>query len=382
MTAQATSSGHGQPVPAGSGTARRAVDPAFWRGRRVFLTGHTGFKGSWLTCWLSEMGAQVTGFSLPPATDPSMFDTLSLRDRLAVHHLGDIRDADALRRAIAAAEPDVVIHMAAQPIISVGYEDPVGTFATNAMGTVHLLDACRSLPAETVILVVSSDKCYLERGGDHAPYREDDPLGGYDPYSASKAATEVVAHAYLKSFFSGDRTPRMASGRAGNVVGGGDWAVNRLVPDMARAFARGEPVVVRNPKATRPWQHVIEPLSGYLVLLQALAEDAAFAGGWNFGPAVRSLPVAEVVRHAVAAWGGDASAAMSSATQEWREAPVLELDCSRAAERLGWQGILDIETTIGMTMDWYKSFSRAGSATAMMDLTLRQIDDYARRAQP
>ena len=262
--------------------SRGNVDPGFWAGKRVFLTGHTGFKGSWLSLWLQTMGAKVTGFALAPPTSPSLFEAARVADGMT-SIIGDIRDAAALKDALVAADSEIVLHMAAQPLVRASYDDPVGTYATNVMGTVHLLEAVRAAASVRACVVVTTDKCYENREWAWG-YREDEPMGGFDPYSNSKGCSELVTSAYRRSFFQHSGIA-LGSARAGNVIGGGDWAADRLVPDILRAFEQNKPVVIRNPNATRPWQHVLEPLSGYLVLAERLYNDGqAFAEGWNFGP--------------------------------------------------------------------------------------------------
>lgn len=354
----------------------RQLDPAFWQGKRVFVTGHTGFKGSWLTFWLHHMGAQVHGFALAPDQRPAMFDLLGLGD-MVLHRVGDIRDAEALLAAMQDAAPDVVMHLAAQPIVSEGYRDPVGTFGTNVMGVVNLLEACRSvLGARVPVLVISSDKCY-RNNDDGRAFRLDDPLGGHDPYSASKAGTEIVVGSYAASFFDNTDAAVLASARAGNVIGGGDWSANRLLADAARAFAAGGPLVLRNPLATRPWQHVVEPLYGYLVLIQAMAGDRVFAGPWNFGPADRNhQPVRQVAEIFTQAWADGARIEVSTAQQDWHEARTLDLDCSVTNARLDWWPVLDLGASVGWTAAWYKAAATGADRDALRDLTRAQIERY------
>lgn len=361
------------------GAAHRPVDPKFWQGKSVFLTGHTGFKGSWLALWLAQMGARVHGYALAPLTDPAMFQALALRDVVTTHQIADLRDRESLTAAVAAAKPDVVIHMAAQPIVSIGYSEPLETFEVNVMGTAALLEACRPITGEIPVLVVSSDKCYLNLDTGRA-FTEADPLGGKDPYSASKAATELVVSAWRQSYFK-QAGPRLASGRAGNVVGGGDWSLDRLVPDMMRAFSKKQAAVIRNPRATRPWQHVIEPLAGYLVAVQAAAEDRDMARSWNFGPnAGDDAPVGRVVELAQAAWGEGAFHEVVGTAQTWVEAATLGLDCTSAKQSLGWRPIFDLPQTMDMTVAWYRAFYDQTDAAAMQSLTLDQIGSYVAAA--
>lgn len=353
----------------------RTLDRSYWKGRRVFLTGHTGFKGAWLGYWLTTMGAEVHGYALAPATDPSMFELLQL-DQLLTHQIGDVRNSTDLSEALEACDPEVVLHLAAQPIVSEGYAAPVETFDTNVMGVVHLLEACRRLDKPVPVLIVSSDKCYLNKGTGRA-FEIDDPLGGYDPYSASKAGTEIVTTSYRASFFGNPNAPRIASGRAGNVVGGGDWSLDRLLPDCARAFHRGEPVILRNPLATRPWQHVLEPLYGYLVLAQALAEDSYFARPWNFGPIDRNhQPVGQVAELFQSGWGDGAKIEVSKHKQDWKEAATLDLNCTETTQSLHFTPVLDIDDTITLTADWYRKAYADRSAETVRRVTEEQIRYY------
>lgn len=352
---------------------RACLSPSFWSGKRVFLTGHTGFKGGWMTKMVVKLGAEVRGFSLAPITNPSIFDVLDIASS-SVSQIADINDPGALDEAIHDYQPHIVIHMAAQPLVSVGYDDPALTFETNVMGTVKLLEACRKLPSETLLLVVSTDKCYENAEEDH-PLREGEPLGGKDPYSASKAGTELVVGSYRSSFFASDGAPRLASARAGNVVGGGDWSENRLIPDAMRAFAEGCPLMVRNPLAVRPWQHVLEPIYGYLLLIQSMADDAGLARGWNFGPIPSELvSVKNVADQAVRIWGEGTSWTSVLKPQEWSEAGSLSLDASAAYRAFGWAPALDINETIGWTVSWYKMFHQSPDQIAQF--TDEQLGRY------
>ncbi|RYY17500.1 MAG: CDP-glucose 4,6-dehydratase [Alphaproteobacteria bacterium] len=316
-------------------TASGLVNPTFWSGKRVFLTGHTGFKGSWLSLWLQAMGADLTGFALAPPTDPSLFQAADVAQGMT-SIIGDIRDAGALAHALVTASPEIVIHMAAQPLVRASYDDPVGTYATNVMGTVHVLEAVRRAPGVRACVVVTTDKCYENREWVWG-YREDEAMGGYDPYSNSKGCAELVTSAYRRSFF-GESGTATASARAGNVIGGGDWAVDRLIPDILRAVVAGEPVVIRNPHSIRPWQHVLEPLSGYLVLAQSLWTDPTGAAeGWNFGPRDEDArPVQWIVEQLCELWGDGASWVRDERLQP-HEANYLKLDISKARARLGWE---------------------------------------------
>jgi CDP-glucose 4,6-dehydratase len=338
------------------------VGPAFWHGRRVFVTGHTGFKGSWLCLWLQAMGAEVSGYALAPAATPALFEVACV-GRGMTSTIGDVRDYAALLAAMAAARPEIVLHLAAQPLVPLSYAEPVETFATNAMGTVHLLEAVRNVPGIKAVVVVSSDKCYENREQDQG-YREADPMGGHDPYSASKGCTELIVASYRRSFLAAHGIA-LASARAGNVIGGGDWTASRLVPDVLAAFAAGEPVTLRNPGAIRPWQHVLEPLSGYLSLTQKLVEEGeAWAEGWNFGPAdVDAKTVAWVVEQLATAWGPDARWAVAAEIQV-HEAHILKLDCSKARARLGWHPRWPADTAVVRSLDWYQAWRKGADMHA------------------
>ena len=346
------------------------VNPDFWRGKRVFLTGHTGFKGSWLSLWLQSLGAQLQGFALPAPTEPALFNVARVADGMG-STLGDIRNAAVLRAELAAFRPEIVIHMAAQPLVRASYDDPVGTYATNVMGTVHLLEAVRATPGVRAVVNVTTDKCYENREWIWG-YREDEPMGGHDPYSSSKGCAELVTSAYRRSFLQGDTA--LASARAGNVIGGGDWAADRLVPDMLKAFERGEPVVIRNPLATRPWQHVLEPLSGYLTLAEKLyAEGQPFAEGWNFGPADdEARPVGWIVERLTALWGDGARWQLDGSAQP-HEAHLLKLDCTKARQRLRWVPRWTLDTTLERIVRWHQAWL---SGADMHAYCLQEIADY------
>lgn len=330
------------------------VDPAFWAGKRVFLTGHTGFKGSWMALWLQRMGAELTGFALAPPTKPALFDVARVAAGMT-SIIGDIRDREVLEQALVDARPDIVIHMAAQPLVRASYDDPVGTYATNVMGTVHLLEAVRKVPSVRAACIVTTDKCYENREWVWG-YREDEAMGGYDPYSNSKGCSELVTSAYRRSFFGEGRTA-VATGRAGNVIGGGDWAIDRLVPDILRNVTEGTPVSIRNPLAIRPWQHVLEPVSGYLVLCQALWNDpAATAEAWNFGPRDDDArPVQWIVEHMCALWGDNASWACDDSVQP-HEARYLKLDISKARAGLGWTPRWDLGQALNSIVAWHRAW--------------------------
>jgi CDP-glucose 4,6-dehydratase len=352
------------------------VLPTAFAGKSVFVTGHTGFKGAWLALWLSRLGARVTGYSLPPPTQPSTFVAAGVRDMVAQHHEGDIRDGARLKQAMAVAAPDVVFHLAAQPLVRAGYVDPRETFDVNVMGTVSVLDAVRTLARPCVVIVITSDKCYENREQVFG-YRETDPMGGHDPYSASKGATELVVSSYRQSFFSAgaaDQGVRLASVRAGNVIGGGDWASDRIVADIARSLSIGQPVPVRNPRAIRPWQHVLEPLGGYLLLAARMLADPdsqALAEAWNFGPSsVEVVSVGELVDLFISAWGSGSWNDISTPGQV-HEAQLLRLGIDKAVTRLGWRPRWPVRETVRRTALWYRAFyergpAQAGDATGFM----------------
>jgi CDP-glucose 4,6-dehydratase len=331
-----------------------AVDPTFWAGKRVFLTGHTGFKGSWMSLWLQQMGAKLTGFALAPPTSPALFEVAGVAAGMT-SIIGDIRNREALEAAMVAADPEIVIHMAAQPLVRASYDDPVGTYAINVMGTVHLLEAVRKVASVRAVCVVTTDKCYENREWVWG-YREDEAMGGYDPYSNSKGCSELVTSAYRRSFFTHDGQPALASGRAGNVIGGGDWAADRLIPDILQAVANGDPVLIRNPLATRPWQHVLEPVSGYLVLCQALWADPTAAQAWNFGPRDEDArPVQWIVERMCARWGGGADWTRDESVQP-HEANYLKLDISKARFGLGWQPRWSLSEALDRIVAWHRAW--------------------------
>lgn len=341
-----------------------------WRGKRVFLTGHTGFKGSWLALWLADLGAEVTGYSLPAPTDPSLFDQAQVAGVLKRDIRGDVRDLQALRAAIGDAQPEVVFHLAAQPLVRYSYAEPVETYATNVMGTVHLLEACRAVASVAAIVCITSDKCYENREWIW-PYRENDPMGGYDPYSSSKGAAELVINAYRQSFFGNG--PAVASVRAGNVIGGGDWAADRLVPDIVRALEAGQRPSIRSPASVRPWQHVLEALGGYLMIAdRLLAGDRTAATGWNFGPADDDTrPVSWIVERMLSEWGATGWDRPDS--EQPHEAKLLTLDCSKARRELGWRPAMGLGQALSMVVEWHKSVAKGMSAR---DVTLAQLQDY------
>lgn len=348
------------------------VSPAFWQGKKVFLTGHTGFKGSWMSLWLQSMGTQVKGFALAPPTTPALFNEAQVAADMD-SEVGDIRDLAAITASLTAFNPDVLIHMAAQPLVRLSYREPVGTYATNVMGTVHVLEAARHCTNLRAIVNVTTDKCYENREWEWG-YREDEPMGGHDPYSNSKGCSELVTAAYRNSFFNTPSTAALASARAGNVIGGGDWGEDRLIPDILRAFERKQAVVIRNPLATRPWQHVLEPLSGYLLLAEKLyTEGPVFAQGWNFGPRDDDVqPVEWILNHMVARWGQGASWRLDAHPQP-HEAQLLKLDISKARARLNWQPQWSLAHTLDSIVDWHQAWL---NGEEIQKRTLAQIAQY------
>lgn len=337
----------------------------------MLVTGHTGFKGSWLCLWLRSLGAEVYGFALEPPTTPSLFLEARVEGSLAQHVIGDVRDFDAVRNVVDQAQPEIVLHLAAQPLVRLSYDRPVETYMTNVMGSVHVLEAARQSGSVRAVVNVTTDKCYENREWDW-PYREIDPLGGHDPYSSSKACSEIVTAAYRRSYGT-TRQLAIASGRAGNVIGGGDWAADRLVPDCLRAFEAGRPVIIRNPAATRPWQHVLEPLSGYLVLAEALVQNPeAFADGWNFGPHAQDVRSVDwIVDRMVSMWG-EARWGLDEVGQP-HEAANLSLDISKAKRRLNWQPRWSLERALQAIIHWHKNWVAGYDA---QELCLRDIRDF------
>ncbi|KAB2966701.1 MAG: CDP-glucose 4,6-dehydratase [Thermoanaerobaculia bacterium] len=341
------------------------VRESFWRGRRVLVTGHTGFKGAWLCLWLQTMGAQVSGLALPPATRPNLY-VASRAGREMLSREGDVRDLAVVERVFRESRPEVVLHLAAQPIVRRSYDDPAGTISTNVLGTVHVLDALRRSDSARAAVIVTSDKCYENREWFWS-YREKSSLGGRDPYSASKAAAELVTRAYRESFFESPDAPRVATARAGNVIGGGDWAEARLVPDTVRALEEGRAVELRYPQAIRPWQHVLEPLAGYLALAERLYEiGPEFAEAWNFAPAEDDArSVGWLVDHIQARWGAPRSWVPQGGPRP-HEHIFLKLDASKARARLGWSPRLRIEETVDWVVDWYLRFGAGEDAAELV----------------
>lgn len=351
----------------------------FWKGKKVFLTGHTGFKGSWMSLWLERLGASVTGYSLAPPTTPSLFESASVASGIDSIN-GDVCDLPHLRRVMAACQPEIVLHLAAQSLVRVSYEDPILTYQTNVMGTANLLEAARTTQSVSTVVVITTDKCYENRNWVWG-YREIDRLGGHDPYSNSKACAELVVSAYRDSFFkTGGRSRRLAlaSARAGNVIGGGDWARDRLIPDAVRSFAEGKTLKIRSPQATRPWQHVLEPLRGYLMLAQSLHEQGeSFAGSWNFGPKPGDAQTVRwIVENILARWGARATWEVDG-REHPHEAQMLQLDWSKAAQQLGWTPSLDLADALTMTVDWYRDVLHGQSAR---EKCIRQIVQYCAKA--
>ena len=331
-----------------------AVNEQFWSGKRVLITGHTGFKGSWLSLWLQSMGARLYGLALGPPTTPAMFTEARVADGMT-STIGDVRDYDCVSAVIRSCQPQIVIHMAAQSLVRLSYTEPLETYATNVMGTVHILEAARRVGTVRAIVNVTTDKCYENKEWVWG-YREDEPLGGYDPYSNSKGCSELVTSAYRRSFFQNSDTA-LASARAGNVIGGGDWAADRLVPDILRAFERGEIAVIRNPASIRPWQHVLEPLSGYLALAEKLhSEGQLWAEAWNFGPSEQDTrPVEWIVRQMARSWGAGASWRPDDRSHP-HEANYLKLDVSKAKARLNWQPRWSLDIAIEQITNWHRAW--------------------------
>jgi len=347
-----------------------SADGKFWCGKRVFLTGHTGFKGSWMSLWLTSLGAIVKGYSIDTLTGPSFFKEARI-EGLVDSEFGDIRNFDSVNKSMVNFKPDILIHMAAQSLVRYSYKAPVETFETNVLGTVNVLEAARNCVSLKAIINITTDKCY-ENNGINKGYIESDPMGGYDPYSSSKGCAELVTSAYNRSFFR-DRGVGLASVRAGNVIGGGDWAEDRLIPDILNSFDKKIPVVIRNPESTRPWQHVLEPLSGYLILAKKLYDNPAlYSEGWNFGPHYKDAqPVSNILANMIQKWGGS----------QWKvdtvvhphEADFLKLNISKAKERLGWGPVWNIDKTLSLIVDWHRHYLKGSD---MQHFSLRQIELY------
>jgi CDP-glucose 4,6-dehydratase len=348
------------------------VDKNFWNGKRVFLTGHTGFKGSWMSLWLSSLGAIVKGYSLQPPTSPSLFEIAKI-DSLIDSEIGDIRELNKLKRGMLNFGPDILIHMAAQPLVRYSYKAPVETYEVNVLGTVNVLESARSCNNLKAIINITTDKCYENVEWDKS-YKEDDPMGGYDPYSSSKGCAELLTSAYRCSFFQ-DQGVGLASVRAGNVIGGGDWAGDRLIPDILRSFEKNTPVMIRNPKSTRPWQHVLEPLSGYIILAQKLyTNPIKYSEGWNFGPYADDVrPVSWILDKMINKWDG-AKWNIDRGIQP-HEARYLKLDISKAKEKLYWEPTWNLEKALNLIIDWHEQYLEGED---MKEVSLRQIESYQR----
>lgn len=352
------------------------INQEFWPGKSVFVTGHTGFKGSWLCLWLQKLGARVTGFALPPESSNALFELASVATGIE-SHFGDIRDLTLLDSVIRRTQPQVIFHLAAQALVRPSYQEPVSTYATNVMGTVHLLECVRKTDSVQEVVVITSDKCYENREWIWG-YREDDPMGGHDPYSSSKGCAELVTAAYRRSFFSDLRCGVLvASARAGNVIGGGDWATDRLVPDFMKAFLQKQPVFIRNPQAIRPWQHVLEPLHGYLLLAESLHNKGAeYASNWNFGPDESDMhPVSWMADELARRWGEGASWQLNSSAHP-HESLCLKLDCAKARYHLGWRPRIPLSTALDWTVQWYKGFQAGMNVRQMV---LEKIENYEKR---
>jgi len=353
---------------------KQAVNAQFWNGKKVFVTGHTGFKGGWLSLWLASMGAKVTGYGLSPNTNPNLYNVLDIPSVIEKSYIADIRDFIGLQKAMLDSDPEIIIHMAAQPLVRYSYQNPVETYAVNVMGTVHLLEAARHLHSARATVVVTTDKCYENKEWVWG-YRENDQLGGFDPYSNSKGCAELVASAYRQSyFFNQNNTHHVATARAGNVIGGGDWSEDRLIPDAIKAFEGNSALRIRNPRATRPWQHVLEPLSGYLILLQHLYEaDGSYASAWNFGPAdADNRAVQEVVELVISKWNSPAEWQLEK-SEHLHEANFLKLDCSKANRNLGWHPRWNLELAIEKLVQWHYACLQGEN---MREFSLSQINQY------
>lgn len=352
------------------------IDKEFWLEKKVFITGHTGFKGSWLCLWLNSLGAKVTGYALPAPTQPSLFELCKVEE-VMTSVLGDVRDGESLQKAMFAAQPEIVIHMAAQALVRDSYKNPVDTYGINVMGTVHVLEAVRTCKSVKAVVNVTTDKCYENKEWAWG-YRENEPMGGYDPYSNSKACAELITASYRSSFFNpkdyAQHGVGVATARAGNVIGGGDWAADRLIPDCINALLNHEKIVIRNPNAIRPWQHVLEPLSGYLLLAQRLYEQGElFSEGWNFGPNDNDAkPVDWIVEKMCAKWGKNATYVVDQGIHP-HEAHYLKLDCSKAKGKLNWQPSWDLEQALQKIIEWVHGYDEQQN---MRNICLRQIQEY------
>lgn len=352
------------------------MNQVFWKNKKVLITGHTGFKGSWLSLWLQMMEAKVVGYSLPPPTKPNLFEIARVAENM-ISVIGDIRDLEALQSFIKSQRPEIIIHMAAQSLVRYGYENPIETYSTNVIGTVNVLEAVRKSKTVKVVLIVTSDKCYENKEWIWG-YREGDPIGGNDPYSSSKGCAELVTSAYRSSYFSGekkDHNVTIASVRAGNVIGGGDWAEGRLIPDIIKAVMEHRTVLIRNPQAIRPWQYVLDPLHGYLLLAERLWNYGhEYTGGWNFGPSDEDVkPVSWIINNIKQIWGDDVSWELDN-KEHPKESFLLKLDCSKARSKLGWKQKLSLEETLVQTVRWYRNYILNKD---MRDYTEKEISNYA-----
>jgi CDP-glucose 4,6-dehydratase len=348
------------------------VNSSFWKDKKVFLTGHTGFKGSWLSLWLQSMGAIVKGYSLAPGTTPNLFEIAQVAEGME-SQIGDIRNLADVTKSMVEFDPDVLIHMAAQPLVRLSYSEPVNTYSTNVMGTLHVLEAARKCHNLKSIVCITTDKCYENKEWPWG-YRENEPMGGHDPYSSSKGCCELLIGSYRNSYFNTIESPSVASVRAGNVIGGGDWSSDRLIPDILKAFENSESVIVRNPLSTRPWQHVLEPLSGYLVLAEKLyTKGNQFAGGWNFGPKDEDCQSVEwILKQMIHTWGEGASWQLDTNNNP-HEAGYLKLDCSKAAQELKWTPKWNLSYTLKSIVDWQKAWLNHSD---MKNHCLNEINDY------
>jgi len=353
------------------------IDKSFWQGRRVFVTGHTGFKGGWLCMWLHTLGAQVKGFALEPPTNPSFFNEARVAD-LVESEIGDIRDLEKVTQSIDDFQPEIVIHMAAQPLVRYSYDAPIETYATNVLGTAHVLEAVKKCKSAKAVISVTTDKCYENKEWVWA-YREDEPMGGHDPYSSSKGCAELVTASYRKSFFE-EKGIGLASVRAGNVIGGGDWATDRLIPDILRAFEKNEAVIVRSPNAIRPWQHVLEPLSGYLKLAELLYSNPnEYSEGWNFGPnELDARPVSWILDHMVDAWPENASWKLDGQRNHPHEANFLKLDISKAKSKLSWQPNWSLEVSLKNIIEWHTAWLNKKDMQALSQKQINQFQEVNR----
>lgn len=353
------------------GSVENMVNRNFWKNKKVFLTGHTGFKGSWMSLWLLDCGAELTGYSLRPATSPSLFDELKLEKQMKSIY-GDIRNLKQLSKSIKDAKPEVIIHMAAQPLVRYSYKEPIETYMTNVMGTVHLFEAARAAGSAKSIVNVTSDKCY-ENQERSSGYKEEEPMGGYDPYSSSKGCAELVTSAYRRSYFNNLQIG-LASGRAGNVIGGGDWAQDRLVPDIVRSVIENKTLIIRNPKSTRPWQHVLEPVGGYLLLAEKLYTDIGFSEGFNFGPSTNGhADVETLIKKINQYWHNKVRYEVVESEANPHEAGLLALNCDKAASQLKWKPKWDLEQALSATVDWNIRRLEGESVT---NICLNQIKSY------